>query len=236
MRPVGRRFGGEAAGLLRQLGQRRIGVGDGEALGPPVRVEEIGEAPIGQIGHGEPGHARQRILIVERFGQVGARLGHEARDVLDALAFGDVLETAHRRDRRTIHDDQRGIDRPVAHLLATDRRAVEDRARQRVLLRAVRGPVGVDGPVAGVATIVGVWQEGMVQEPDRLRIMEEELTRGESRERDADRELFEDGVQAGALVRQRRTGLFARGLGLLARGHIPHRDGDTIGGGLHPPQ
>ena len=77
------------------LGARRVGVGDGDALEPAV-AEDVDHAPVGEVGHREPRHPAQRLLVVERAGEHAPGLGQQPLGLLGLLEVGDVLDDVDR--------------------------------------------------------------------------------------------------------------------------------------------
>ena len=80
--------------LLDNGTQRRLLGVSGHDLDTPevtVLVQQIDATPVGDTLHDQPGHARQRLLVVERRRQHHARLSQEPLFIFDPSSFGDVL-------------------------------------------------------------------------------------------------------------------------------------------------
>ena len=75
-------------------------MGDREAMGQPVRLDQPDEAPVGEIGHGQMRHFCKHGAVVERGGQHATRFGQELLLAEHALERTDIVEGDDRaRDR-----------------------------------------------------------------------------------------------------------------------------------------
>ncbi len=91
---------------LGEAGPRGVRVGDGDAL-EAVLAGDVDHAPVGQVGHREPGHALQRVLVVERAGEHPSGLGEQPLALLGLLEVGDVLDHVDRLRDAAVRRAQR---------------------------------------------------------------------------------------------------------------------------------
>ena len=112
-----------------ELRLRRVRAGD---LQPPellVLLDDLDDAPVGEVTNDESSDGRQRLLVVERCGQHGSRLGQKLLLLLDALALGDVPQR---------HGEDESCRRPAASRsrppLGTPHRSCEDQRWSRSAL------------------------------------------------------------------------------------------------------
>jgi hypothetical protein len=104
--------------LLAELGDEvllgRIGVRRLQTLGKSVLAREEDDAPVGESRNGEPRHAAERVAVLERGREHGARLGEKREAVRRALSVRDVAQVAD-EERRTRRPDlgDRELDRKL---------------------------------------------------------------------------------------------------------------------------
>jgi hypothetical protein len=86
--------------LTQALGQHEllgVGMSHDDLTAHAAVVDQLDPAPVGDLGHREPGHVTQRLAVVERRGKDLADSGEEPRLALGALGGGHVLDDRHRR-------------------------------------------------------------------------------------------------------------------------------------------
>jgi hypothetical protein len=125
-----------------QVVQGRVGVRRADVAQRPVLVDEGDEAEVGELGDEQPGQAGDGLLGVQRAGQLGGDVGHQARPSqgalqveLRGLAGGDVEEVDRQPVRR----------RPGAQLVpAVERRRVVGLEGHRATALARRSVVRLE--------------------------------------------------------------------------------------------
>ncbi len=100
----------------------------------------------------------------------------EARE-REGLSGGQALY--HRGRERQV--DDRPVAPPVQHLGLVDALAPPERAHDRILIRAVGRAVGVDGAVAAVFRPADLRVQGMAEDRDRRRVVEDDLAGRDAR-------------------------------------------------------
>jgi hypothetical protein len=53
-----------------------------------VWLTQVDDAPVGDIGHGQPGHGGERGLVIDRLGEQSARLGQEPQPLRGNIHTG----------------------------------------------------------------------------------------------------------------------------------------------------
>ena len=92
-------------------------MGGRDALQAAV-AEQVDHAPVGELRHGEPGDAAQRLLEVERSGQHAAGVGQQPLRLLGLLEVGDVLDHVDRQQAALGRPHGPGLDPRPADLAA----------------------------------------------------------------------------------------------------------------------
>ncbi len=108
-----------------------------------ARADNRDAAPVGEHGHRELSGPLERLLIIERGGELAAGIAEQSLGELGALAFGDVLDRVdHKRQLPVrLKDRHRLVKQPADASRAPPDAAHDDRRRPLTLQRSRRGEV-----------------------------------------------------------------------------------------------
>ena len=175
---------------LGTLGAGDVGLQEG-------REEQQGLQRLAQVVAG-----RRQEAGFGPVGPVGFLFGGPQR-LLHGLALGDVVEGRDRKGDVTVRSphwcgaDREGRDAAVApavdHLLLVDDLSVERGADQRIILGPVGRSVGMKGTVAGVLAVMRDLLYFVVEQPDRLPVVDQVPPRRRLGDDQAGRQPFEHG-------------------------------------------
>ena len=157
-----------AAQLVEELLLVRLRRGRGDAVDAAVRLQDVDDAPVGELRDGEAQEARKRLLVLERAGEHGGGLRGEAQAPLRLLGRGGELGTL---ERAADPPSDQLCERPLrlAEAPAGARRHERERA-EHLLADAERDVQERDASESGSSASPSTGSSAAASSPARLQL------------------------------------------------------------------